>query len=47
MLHLSKDVGYIDDSAFCELYICLEEASKMLNWYCKGIRSNAYNKDED
>lgn len=46
-IYLSKDVGYIDDSAFCELYICLEEASKMLNWYCKGIRSNAYNKDED
>ena len=46
-IYLSKDVGYIDDSAFCELYTCLEEASKMLNWYCKGIRNNAYNKDED
>ena len=40
-------MGYIDDSAFCELYTCLEEASKMLNWYCKGIRNNAYNKYED
>ena len=46
-IYLSKDVGYINDTTFQELCYSLEEASKMLNWYCKGIRNNAYNRNED
>lgn len=46
-IYLSKDVGYINDTTFQELCYSLEEASKMLNWYCKGIRNNAYNRNGD
>ena len=43
-IHLSKDVGYLSVETCQLLYSSLEEASKMLNWYCKGIRDNAYKK---
>ena len=36
-IHLSKDVGYLSVETCRLLYSSLEEASKMLNWYCKGI----------
>lgn len=43
-LHLSKDLGYIDKEVYAQLYASLEETSKLLNGYCKGIINNAYNK---
>ena len=43
-VHLSKDLGYIDDAVYVNLKSKLEEASKFLNAYCKGIINNAYHK---
>ncbi|HIW44577.1 MAG TPA: four helix bundle protein, partial [Candidatus Prevotella stercoripullorum] len=43
-LHLSKDLGYIDEQAYLQLYASLEETSKLLNGYCRGIINNAYIK---
>lgn len=42
-LHLSKDLGFIDMETYYTLYESLEETSKLLNGYCKGIINNAYN----
>lgn len=42
-LHLSKDLEYIDVDTYNNLYTCLEETSKLLNGYCKGIVNNTYN----
>ena len=41
-LHLSKDLGYIDEQTYSQLYASLEETSKLLNGYCRGIINNAY-----
>lgn len=43
-LHLSKDLGYLYEDVYMQLYASLEEASKLLNGYCKGIINNAYDK---
>lgn len=41
-LHLSKDLGFIDEEKYYRLYNNLEETSKLLNGYCRGIINNAY-----
>lgn len=41
-LHLSKDLGYIKEDMYERLYASLEETSKLLNGYCKGIINNAF-----
>lgn len=41
-LHLSKDLGYISEDVYGALYTVLEEASKLLNGYCRGIINNAF-----
>lgn len=43
-IHLSKDLGYIDGQVYSLLCASLEETSKLLNGYCKGIINNAYDK---
>ena len=42
---LARDLKYIDLQQFDELYISLEETSKMLNLYCQGIINNQGIKD--
>ena len=37
---LSRDLNYICDEQYCELYYAIEEASKLLTSYCKGIINN-------
>lgn len=37
---LSRDLGYIDDVIFSNLYGKIEEASRLLHRYCKGIINN-------
>ena len=37
---LSKDLEYIDSEQFMQLHDCLEETSKLLTAYCKGIVNN-------
>ena len=37
---LSRDLQYIDELQFSELYNLLEDASKMLYLYCNGIMNN-------
>ena len=37
---LSRDLQYIDEQQFSELYNLLEDASKMLYLYCNGIMNN-------
>lgn len=37
---LSRDLGYIDDVIFSNLYDKIEEASRLLHGYCKGIINN-------
>lgn len=37
---LSCDLGYIDDVIFSNLYGKIEEASRLLHGYCKGIINN-------
>jgi len=37
---LSRDLQYIDELQFSELYNLLEDASKMLYLYCNGIINN-------
>ena len=39
---LSRDLGYINDDFFNTLYSKIEEASKLLNGYCKGIINTSY-----
>ena len=38
---LSRDLGYLRSSQIAELYQKLEEASKLLTAYCKGISVNS------
>lgn len=40
-VHLSKDLRYISDESYNALYSKLEEASKFLNAYCRGVVNNA------
>ena len=42
---LSRDLKYTDPQQFDELYVSLEEASKMLSLYCQGIINNQGIKD--
>lgn len=42
---LSKDLEYIDSEQFMQLHDCLEETSKLLTAYCKGIVNNHGIKD--
>ena len=42
---LSRDLQYIDEQQFSELYDLLEDASKMLYLYCNGIMNNNGIKD--
>ena len=42
---LSRDLQYIDEQQFSELYNLLEDASKMLYLYCNGIMNNNGIKD--
>lgn len=42
---LSRDLQYINEQQFSELYDSLEETSKMLYLYCNGILSNNGVKD--
>lgn len=44
-VHLSKDLGYISVETYTNLYADLEEASKFLNAYCKGIVNNNHQMD--
>ena len=37
---LSRDLGYIDDVIFSNLYGKIEETSRLLHGYCKGIINN-------
>ena len=38
---LSRDLGYMDFNAYEALAIQLEEVSKVLNGYCRGILNNS------
>ena len=42
---LSRDLLYINEQQFLELYNLLEDASKMLYLYCNGIMNNNGIKD--
>ena len=42
---LAKDLEYIDLEQFKHLHDCLEEASKLLTAYCRGIINNNGIKD--
>ncbi len=39
---LSKDLGYVNESTYLCLYTTLEECSKTLNAYCKGVVDNNF-----
>ena len=45
-LILIRDLGYVDAADFNSLYLKIEDASKMLYLYCKGIINNNGIKDE-
>ncbi len=42
---LSRDLGFVNEEQFMILYNALENTSKMLMLYCKGIKNNAVIKD--
>ena len=42
---LARDLGYYDENAFLLLHQQIENTSKFLNSYCKGIINNAGVKD--
>ena len=42
---LSKDLGYINEDNYNLLFNAIEETSKLLNGYCKGVMTNDYSKD--
>ena len=44
-VHLSKDLGYIDNEAYMNLAFLLEDTSRLRNAYCRGVIKNGYNKD--
>ena len=37
---LSRDLNYVNNEQYCELFYSIEEASKLLTAYCKGIINN-------
>ena len=41
---LSKDLGYINEDNYNLLFNAVEETSKLLNGYCKGVMTNDYSK---
>ncbi len=43
---LAKDVGYINLNTQEALDVSIEEVSKLLNGYCKGITQRHYDKHE-
>ena len=44
---LSRDLGYITDEHYKLLSDKAEEASKLLNAYCKGVIEKDFSKDRD
>ncbi len=44
-VHLSKDLGYVNSETYNTLYSSLEEASKFLNAYCRGVVNNTHPTD--
>ena len=42
---LSKDLGYIDINTYETLTIQIEEVSKVLNGYCRGILNNSHGNE--
>ena len=42
---LSRDLGYMDFNAYEALAIQLEEVSKVLNGYCRGILNNSHGNE--
>ena len=42
---LSFDLGYIIEDEYSMLYLKIEETSKLLNSYCKGIREKDFSSD--
>ena len=42
---LSKDLGYINDNDYELLAITIEECSKTLNAYCKGVVNNNFGNE--
>ena len=39
---LSKDLDYIDEEDYNQLAVSIEETSKLLNAYCKGVVDNNF-----
>ena len=46
-IYLSRDLGYVDNECFEYLYTNIEETSKLLNGYCKGIIGNNHLMEDD
>lgn len=44
-VHLSKDLGYVSAETYDCLCILLEETSRLLNAYCKGVINDGYKKN--
>lgn len=42
---LSRDLGYIDEEHYLLLFDMVEETSKLLNGYCKGVIDKDFSKD--
>ena len=42
---LSFDLGYIIEDEYSMLYLKIEETSKLLNSYCKGLRDKDFSSD--
>ena len=42
---LSRDLGYIDEEHYNHLFDMVEETSKLLNGYCKGVIDKDFSKD--
>ena len=42
---LSKDLGYIDSSTYETMVVQIEEVSKVLNGYCRGILNNSHSNE--
>ena len=42
---LSKDLGYIDSNTYETMAIQIEEVSKVLNGYCRGILNNSHGNE--
>ena len=42
---LSRDLGYIEEERYNLLFDMVEETSKLLNGYCKGVIDKDFSKD--